>query len=103
LAYDQRSDVLKLDCGATLAAGTKCTIDITFTPAALGARSAALSVVDDACMSPQTIALSGKGTEITIALYDCVAEEEGFKPPVRFEEPSTIAASLKFPKPLTKD
>ena len=54
-------------CGATLAAGAKCTIKMTFKPAALGARSAALSVADNACMSPQTIALSGKGTEITMS------------------------------------
>jgi Abnormal spindle-like microcephaly-assoc'd, ASPM-SPD-2-Hydin len=54
-------------CGATLAAGAKCAIKVTFTPAALGSRSAALSVVDNACMSPQTIALSGKGTEITMS------------------------------------
>jgi hypothetical protein len=54
-------------CGATLAAGGKCTIKLTFTPAALGARSASLSVADNACMSPQTIALSGKGTEITMS------------------------------------
>ncbi|MFZ0817966.1 MAG: choice-of-anchor D domain-containing protein [Candidatus Sulfotelmatobacter sp.] len=54
-------------CGATLAVGAKCTIKVTFTPAALGARSAGLSVADNACMSPQIIALSGKGTEITMS------------------------------------
>jgi hypothetical protein len=54
-------------CGATLAAGAKCTIKVRFTPAALGARSAGLSVADNACMSPQIIALSGKGTEITMS------------------------------------
>jgi hypothetical protein len=54
-------------CGATLAAGAKCAIKLTFTPAALGARSAALSVADNACMSPQPIALSGKGTEVTMS------------------------------------
>ena len=54
-------------CGSSLAAGAKCTINVTFKPAALGSRSAALLVADNACMSPQTIALSGKGTEITMS------------------------------------
>jgi hypothetical protein len=54
-------------CTSSLAAGGKCTVKVTFTPAALGSRSAALSVTDNACMSPQSIALSGKGTEITMS------------------------------------
>src|SRR5208283_2495055 len=54
-------------CGGSLAAGAKCTISVTFTPAALGARSGSIVVTDDACLSPQTIPLSGKGTEITMS------------------------------------
>ena len=54
-------------CGSSLAAGAKCTISVTFTPAALGARSGSIVVTDDACMSPQAIPLSGKGTEITMS------------------------------------
>ena len=54
-------------CGSSLAIGGKCTMTVTFTPAAVGPRSAAISVADDACMSPQTIALSGKGTEVTLS------------------------------------
>jgi hypothetical protein len=54
-------------CGTTLASGAKCGIKVTFTPGALGSRSAGLTVADNACMSPQTIALSGKGTEITMS------------------------------------
>jgi trimeric autotransporter adhesin len=59
--------ILSKSCGASLAAGAKCTVNVTFTPSALGARSAALSVSDNACMSPQSIPLSGKGTEITMS------------------------------------
>jgi hypothetical protein len=59
--------ILSNSCGPTLASGAKCAIKVTFTPAALGSRLAGLSVVDNACMSPQTIALSGKGTEITMS------------------------------------
>jgi hypothetical protein len=45
----------------TLAAGTSCTISVTFTPSASGSRSASLSVSDDAPGSPHTVALSGTG------------------------------------------
>ena len=49
-------------CGLTLAPGTSCTVSVSFTPAALGARSANLVFTDDASDSPQTIPLSGTGT-----------------------------------------
>ncbi len=39
-----------------------CTITIGFTPSALGARSATLSVFDNAASSPQQVAVSGTGT-----------------------------------------
>src|SRR5437764_13794515 len=47
---------------ATLAAGANCTIDVTFTPTASGARTGTLSVVNNAGGSPQTVALTGNGT-----------------------------------------
>ncbi len=46
---------------ATLAAGGACTIDVTFTPTALGARKGTLTVTDNATGSPQTIPLTGTG------------------------------------------
>jgi hypothetical protein len=48
-------------CGSTLAAGAKCTITLTFTPAAKGARSATLQLSDNATTSPQTAKLTGTG------------------------------------------
>jgi hypothetical protein len=51
-------------CGATLAASTGCTLSITFTPTASGARSATLSVTDNAgtaSAATQTASLSGIG------------------------------------------
>jgi len=39
-----------------------CTIQVTFTPKATGARSATLAVSDDGGASPQTVSLSGTGT-----------------------------------------
>jgi pimeloyl-ACP methyl ester carboxylesterase len=48
-------------CGKTLALKKSCTLSITFTPTALGARSAMLILTDSAVNSPQTVALSGTG------------------------------------------
>jgi hypothetical protein len=49
-------------CGGTLAAGTSCTVSVSFTPSALGLRTASLVFTDTAPDSPQTAALSGTGT-----------------------------------------
>ena len=48
-------------CGSSLAAGTSCTISVTFKPSATGARSATLAVSDNAAGSPQKATLSGTG------------------------------------------
>jgi hypothetical protein len=48
-------------CGSTLAAASKCTITLTFTPSAKGARSATLNLTDSALTSPQTAKLTGTG------------------------------------------
>lgn len=46
---------------STLAAGANCTISVTFTPSATGARSASISITDNATGSPHTVALNGTG------------------------------------------
>jgi len=48
-------------CGATLAVGANCGINVTFTPTVTGAATATLSVADSDPSSPQTVALSGTG------------------------------------------
>ena len=48
--------------GVTLAAGTSCSVSITFSPAASGARSATFILTDNAAGSPQTVPISGSGT-----------------------------------------
>jgi pimeloyl-ACP methyl ester carboxylesterase len=48
-------------CGPTLAFNSSCTINLVFAPSALGARTATLTIVDDATNSPQAVALSGTG------------------------------------------
>ena len=47
--------------GSTLTPGTSCAVDVTFTPAALNARTATLSIVSNAGGSPHGVALSGNG------------------------------------------
>jgi subtilase family serine protease len=49
------------NCGATLATSASCTVNVTFTPAATGSRTASLLFSDDAGASPQSVALSGAG------------------------------------------
>ncbi len=49
-------------CGSALAAGSSCTIALTFSPASAASYSANLSVSDNASGSPQTVSLSGTGT-----------------------------------------
>jgi hypothetical protein len=48
-------------CGATLAAGAKCKVGVTFTPTVVGAVTGTLTFNDNAANSPQTVALSGRG------------------------------------------
>lgn len=48
-------------CEITLAADTKCTISVTFTPTKTGTRTGQLTVNDSASNSPQTASLSGTG------------------------------------------
>jgi sugar lactone lactonase YvrE len=48
-------------CSTPVAAGGTCTISVTFTPTAVGARASAVLVTDNAANSPQSIALSGTG------------------------------------------
>jgi hypothetical protein len=49
-------------CGNLLAAQAKCTILVDFTPSAMGARSATLTITDDGGESPQIVTLTGTGT-----------------------------------------
>jgi kumamolisin len=48
-------------CGATLNAGSSCTIKVTFTPTELGARTGDITLTDNAPNSPQQVPLSGTG------------------------------------------
>jgi astacin len=48
-------------CGSALGAAGQCTLSVTFTPAAKGARSASLLLIDSAFDSPQVVMLAGTG------------------------------------------
>lgn len=49
------------NCGSSVPAAANCTISVTFTPTAQGARSGSIVIDDDAAGAPHTIMLSGVG------------------------------------------
>lgn len=53
-------------CGKSVAAGASCTISVTFMPKAVNTRIASLSVSGNAPGSPQSVSLSGTGTEVKL-------------------------------------
>jgi len=55
-------------CGATLAAQASCTINVTFTPTAVGTSTGALMITDNAPNSPQMVTLSGAGGDFGVAI-----------------------------------
>ena len=53
-------------CGATLAAGANCTIDVTFTPLSTGAKAGELAIDTDATAAPLVVSLSGNGGDFSL-------------------------------------
>ena len=53
------------NCGSALAAKLSCEVSVTFTPTAVGSRSAILTVTDTSSDSPQTVQLAGTGVQPT--------------------------------------
>jgi hypothetical protein len=60
-------------CGSSVAPGATCTIGVTFTPSASVARTATLSVTDNANGGPQTVSLSGTGSHDVILSWTASA------------------------------
>ncbi|HEV2498035.1 MAG TPA: FG-GAP-like repeat-containing protein [Terriglobia bacterium] len=54
------------NCGSSVAIGASCTISVTFTPTAVGPRSATLTIQDNAPGSPQSVALTGTGLSAAV-------------------------------------
>ncbi len=55
-------------CGTAVSVGDNCTINVTFTPTALGNRTGSVTLTDSASGSPQTLNLSGTGTGPVVSL-----------------------------------
>jgi hypothetical protein len=55
------------NCQAAVAAGAECTLNITFTPTAVGSRGGTLAISDSAAGSPHTVVLSGAGSDFSLA------------------------------------
>jgi FG-GAP-like repeat/Abnormal spindle-like microcephaly-assoc'd, ASPM-SPD-2-Hydin len=55
------------NCPSTLGIAGTCQIKVTFSPAAKGNATGTLTVTDNATTSPQTVALSGAGTVMTLS------------------------------------
>jgi hypothetical protein len=49
-------------CPSSLSPGAHCNISVTFTPSTTGTRTADLTVVDNAQVSKQNVALTGNGS-----------------------------------------
>jgi hypothetical protein len=54
-------------CGTSLPAGASCTISVTFSPTAIGSRIGSVAITDMGGGSPQSIALSGTGTQVKLS------------------------------------
>jgi hypothetical protein len=52
-------------CGASINAGARCTVSLTFTPTATGSATGTLTFSDSAPNSPQAVGLSGSGGSTT--------------------------------------
>lgn len=61
LAGVQKDDFKVSGSCGSVAAGKQCTVNVTFTPTAEGARKASLSLKDNASDSPQTATVTGTG------------------------------------------
>jgi hypothetical protein len=53
-------------CGASLAVGAQCTVQLVFAPNAPAARTGTFTVTDNAASSPQILQLTGTGVDFTL-------------------------------------
>ena len=55
------------NCSASMSPGTSCTINVTFAPTVQGVQKGTLTVSDNAVGTPQTVALTGAGTVVSLS------------------------------------
>jgi hypothetical protein len=53
-------------CSNILRAGSSCTIKVTFTPTQTGTRTGTVTISDSGAGTPQTVALTGRGTDFRV-------------------------------------
>src|SRR3989475_590040 len=63
--------------GATLAAGANCVLNLTFTPTAASARTATVTITDDAADSPQSVSLTGTSVTPPTAMLSATSSTFG--------------------------
>ncbi|HEV2423273.1 MAG TPA: FG-GAP-like repeat-containing protein [Terriglobia bacterium] len=64
-SYNEKSTTCPLS-PSTLGAGLSCTINVTFKPTKIGTVTGTLSITDNASGSPQSVSLTGVGTQIQL-------------------------------------
>src|SRR3989442_676893 len=69
--------------GATVVAGASCLVNLTFTPTAASARTATVTITDDAPGSPQSVSLAGTGVvpPAAVATTNLAFETQGLSTP----------------------
>ena len=65
------------NCGATLAAGANCAINVTLTPDTTGSVKGMVTFTDNAAGSPQTVSLSGTAVTPSTLTGECVGGVPG--------------------------
>jgi sugar lactone lactonase YvrE len=87
-------------CGASVAAGTSCTISVTFRPSVAGACSGAVTITDSASGSPHTVSLSGTGMA-PAAVLSSASLDLGNQRVGTTSTPQTVTLSNTGNMPLT--
>ena len=84
-----------------LAPGAICHLSVSFTPSALGSRSASVQLVDDASDSPQSVPLSGTGTAPSVSLTPAAGLSFGSQPVGATSSPLVATVKNTGTAPLT--
>ena len=74
-------------CTTNVAAGSACTITVTFTPTASGTRTGTITIVDNAGDNPQSVSLTGTGTQTVSSTTVTLSSGQN---------PSTFGQSVSF-------
>ena len=79
-------------CSASLSPDSSCTINVTFTPTAVGTGVASISITDNASGSPQTVPLTGMGVAATAPVVSLSPTSLNF---------NGVAVGMSASKPIT--